>query len=210
MDIPTIAALRRAYRTQRHNARNRGVPFLLTFDEWHAIWRDSGKLKERGRGIGKFCMSRRGDAGAYEVGNVFIQEHVANSQEGSALSRSGKTLPAGIQLKYPGAPNPYRATAGGCVLGYFPTPELAAAARDAHYAAHPKRIRTGRGYSLKAGKFEVTYRHRYIGRFDTEAEAQAAYESALANDFGSPAAAAKYLAQRRLREFAFGMEPRRG
>lgn len=202
--------LRTAYRTQKYNARNRGVQFLLSFDQWLAIWRDSGKLDQRGRGIGKFCMSRRGDAGAYEVGNVFIQEHVANSQEGSRLGCDGKTLPVGVQLKYPGAANPYRATAGARVLGYFPTVEAAHGAREAHYAAHPPRIRAGRGYSLKAGKFEVTYRHRYIGRFETERDAQLAYEAALMADFGSPEAAAKYIEQRRIREFAFCPENSHG
>jgi hypothetical protein len=187
---------RDAYRTQRHNARNRGIPFLLTFEQWLTIWQDSGKLAQRGRGVGKFCMSRRGDAGAYEVGNVFIQAHTANSREGCHAGNDSKALPVGVQLKYPGGANPYRATAGARVLGHFSTAADAEAARAAHYAAHPKRIRTGRGFSFKAGKFETTYRHRYVGRFDTEEEAGAAYEAALAGDFGSPAAAAAFIARR--------------
>jgi hypothetical protein len=60
------------YREQRASAQRRGIPFLLTFEEWWRIWEDSGHWAERGRQRGQYCMARHGDQGAYEVGNVTI------------------------------------------------------------------------------------------------------------------------------------------
>ena len=62
----------KVYKAQKSNAKTRGVNFLLTFEQWLAIWTESGKLDRRGRGADKFCMCRNGDIGPYEVGNVFI------------------------------------------------------------------------------------------------------------------------------------------
>jgi|SRR6188472_2718416 hypothetical protein len=61
-----------AYTTHKHHAKLRDVPFLLTFDEWCTIWRESGKFTERGHCKGQYVMARTGDAGPYAVGNVRI------------------------------------------------------------------------------------------------------------------------------------------
>jgi hypothetical protein len=63
---------RDAYAGQRENARRRGIPFLLTREEWWQKWRDAGKYHLRGRSKGQFCRARFDDCGAYEVGNVSI------------------------------------------------------------------------------------------------------------------------------------------
>lgn len=60
------------YRAHRQNARSRGILFWLTFEQWSAIWQESGKWEQRGLGADQFCMARMGDQGAYEVGNVVI------------------------------------------------------------------------------------------------------------------------------------------
>jgi hypothetical protein len=54
------------------NARFRDIPFLLTFEQWWAIWQQSGKWEQRGSRRGQYCMARYGDQGAYEIGNVSI------------------------------------------------------------------------------------------------------------------------------------------
>ncbi|KNE28192.1 hypothetical protein [Achromobacter spanius] len=64
---------REQFRMQRTSARARGLAWNLTFDEWLEIWQSSGKLEQRGRGKGKYVMSRNGDIGPYCVGNVSIQ-----------------------------------------------------------------------------------------------------------------------------------------
>lgn len=63
------------------NARKVGTPFLLTFEEWWRIWQDSGHWTERGRRRGQYVMSRPGDQGAYEVGNVVIRRAEENVAE---------------------------------------------------------------------------------------------------------------------------------
>ena len=68
----------------KKNAKRRGIPFLLTFDEWLAIWISSGHWEERGRGADKYCMSRIGDLGAYVSGNVFIQSNAGNARDAIA------------------------------------------------------------------------------------------------------------------------------
>lgn len=73
---------REAWRSQRSHAKSRGISFLLTFEQWFEIWLASGHWLERGRGRGKYCMSRFGDAGAYEVDNVRIITHEQNLSEG--------------------------------------------------------------------------------------------------------------------------------
>ena len=59
-------------RHQQVNARVRGIPFLMTFDQWWSIWERSGHWHKRGRKRGQYVMARYGDRGGYEVGNVRI------------------------------------------------------------------------------------------------------------------------------------------
>lgn len=70
------------YVAHRANATRREIPFLLTFDEWLAVWRESGHFDERGNGGDRYAMCRYGDAGAYEVGNVYIATNRQNIMDG--------------------------------------------------------------------------------------------------------------------------------
>jgi hypothetical protein len=74
---------RKAYTQHKSNAKQRGIPFLLTFEEWKDIWLASGKWELRGRGADKCCMCRTGDVGAYAVGNVFIDRNARNISDGN-------------------------------------------------------------------------------------------------------------------------------
>lgn len=74
---------RKAYTTHKSNAKRRGILFLLTFEEWKEIWLASGKWDLRGRGTDRYCMCRTGDAGAYVLGNVFIDENIRNISDGN-------------------------------------------------------------------------------------------------------------------------------
>jgi len=62
----------------KENARRRGVEFLLTFEQWWAIWEKSGHWKKRGNRRGRYVMSRMNDIGPYAVGNVFIATFSSN------------------------------------------------------------------------------------------------------------------------------------
>lgn len=81
-----------AYNSQRFNARKRGVAWNMTFWEWWTIWQESGKWEQRGRGQG-YVMCRKGDCGAYEVGNVFIDTAINNN---SNQPRKKNDLPTGV------------------------------------------------------------------------------------------------------------------
>jgi hypothetical protein len=72
---------KKKYDVQARQAKHRGVPFLITFEEWCYVWEQSGKWYQRGCGRGKYVMSRRGDLGAYEFTNVYIQSHGDNNVE---------------------------------------------------------------------------------------------------------------------------------
>ena len=102
---------------QRGNARKRGISFTLTFEEWWNIWQKSGHWDKRGRNIGQYCMSRYGDIGPYDVGNVFIQltskntsdaqngikdiSHTIEHNEKIRISMKGKNTGPKIKVKCP-------------------------------------------------------------------------------------------------------------
>lgn len=81
---PAIArtrAVRRAFQGHKDTATQRGIPFLLTFEEWWEIWQQSGHWHQRGRKRGQYCMARCGDRGAYEASNVRIVTIAQNHAE---------------------------------------------------------------------------------------------------------------------------------
>ena len=69
------------YACQKGKAKHRGIEFNLTYEEWWDIWEKSGKWEERGVNKGQYAMSRYGDQGAYEIGNVFIQPIGENTRQ---------------------------------------------------------------------------------------------------------------------------------
>lgn len=73
--------LRSRWRAHRYNARLRGVEFLLTFEQWLAIWVASGQLDKRGCRRGQYVMARCNDVGPYAEGNVQIVPSERNNSE---------------------------------------------------------------------------------------------------------------------------------
>jgi hypothetical protein len=82
MDRRSYAAkdpVRKAYLAHKRSAKQRNIPFLLTFNEWWAIWEASGHWEQRGFiDPDKYCMARPGDRGPYSVGNVYICTNAEN------------------------------------------------------------------------------------------------------------------------------------
>ena len=72
------------YARQKAMAKVRNIGWELTFEEWWNIWEQSGKYEQRGRGAGKYCMSRKNDVGSYAVGNIYIQTIDDNNREAKA------------------------------------------------------------------------------------------------------------------------------
>jgi hypothetical protein len=77
----TLGHWRAKWSVQRSDAKRRGILFLLTFDEWFGIWKESGKLAQRGNVTGRYVMARFGDRGPYAVGNVRIILFEENARE---------------------------------------------------------------------------------------------------------------------------------
>lgn len=80
--------LKRKYDTQKKGAKQRGVEFDLTFDEWKDIW--DGKFHKRGNASDQLMMLRTRDEGGYSVGNVRLGSPKENVQE-QAVAQKVKT-----------------------------------------------------------------------------------------------------------------------
>lgn len=78
---------------QRANARRRGVEWLLDFETWDRIWRESGHYAQRGRAPGNYQMARKKDAGPYADGNVIIVKLEANAYACLIESRCSRFNP---------------------------------------------------------------------------------------------------------------------
>jgi hypothetical protein len=74
---------RRAFTLQRYNASRRGIAWQLTFEEWLELWQRSNRWARRGKRLGQYCMARKGDKGAYAIGNVRILT-VSSKNHGAA------------------------------------------------------------------------------------------------------------------------------
>ena len=72
---------KKRFQEQKDAAKQRGIGFNLSFDEWWNIWEQSGKYNQRGCRKGQYVMSRINDTGAYEVNNVFIQTCGGNNSD---------------------------------------------------------------------------------------------------------------------------------
>lgn len=73
--------LKQDYENHRKRALRAGIEFTLSFGEWLAIWKASGKLAERGQRRGQYVMARYGDKGPYSIENVKIITCTENIKE---------------------------------------------------------------------------------------------------------------------------------
>lgn len=74
------------FNQQKFNAKVRHVPWELTYAQWCELWDASGKWEERGTFVDGYVMCRKGDQGAYAMGNVYIGRHIENVAERNALN----------------------------------------------------------------------------------------------------------------------------
>lgn len=188
-----------AFRSQRNHAHMRGIEWKLTFAQWFAIWQSSGKLHLRGRGHGKYVMSRVSDQGCYELGNVHIQLATENSKEAVAKWKGKDKANRGVFCLYPGREMAWLARVGKTSLGFYKTEAEAVAARAAFLEDHPEiRAQTqGRGYAVICGKdgrqnrYQVMVGKKYVGSYLTPEAALAARAAYIASQAAAqPAAAA--------------------
>jgi len=88
------AYYRKCFHTQRAAAKQRRVPFHLTYDEWIGIWQRSGRLLQRGTMRGNYNMGRRGDVGGYASSNVDIISQAENLRQAAANRKARQALTA--------------------------------------------------------------------------------------------------------------------
>jgi hypothetical protein len=83
----------RQFQVHRASAKERGIEFKLTFEQWDQWWKDSGHYHERGKERGQYVMSRKGDLGAYELGNIECKlsaDNIAEAHTGKLKSEEWK------------------------------------------------------------------------------------------------------------------------
>jgi hypothetical protein len=180
---------------QRRNASERGIVFRLSFKQWVGIWETSGKLELRGRGIGKYVMSRIKAEGCYELGNVHIQLATENSSEAVKKwqAEGKKNTNVGIYKLTPGTPTPWHAKVNSKEIGRFATESEAVQARATYIAENNitncRGLGKGRGYTVtKRGYFYMQAGDRKR-TFKTAEEARAAYLEACAEILAERASA---------------------
>ena len=83
------------FRAQRGKAKQRGIGWELTFEQWIGLWNESGKFALRGRRTGQFVMARNGDSGPYAVWNVKIKKCNTNLSEAYEFKPCGGKLNLG-------------------------------------------------------------------------------------------------------------------
>lgn len=111
LTVDHITKLKNDYCSQRSSCNSKldknknKVEMRLTFIEWLDIWVKSGKIHQRGKKIGEYCMARRNDIGHYEHGNVDI----ILSSENSRMAPNPEKTPEFREMmrqKFIGIPRP--------------------------------------------------------------------------------------------------------
>lgn len=95
-----IKSAKRKWWDQLTSARRRGIEFDFPFEQWLQFWLDSGHWHQRGRGKGKYVMSRIGDTGPYRVDNVEIKTQEENLSEGNIGRQSTHSQVTCLHCKY--------------------------------------------------------------------------------------------------------------
>lgn len=84
---------RRQYKNQKNTAKQRGIEWDITFEEWIAWWQGTGHYHERGCRAGQYVMGRIGDVGPYELSNIICLRIEENSVLPRYASKPGEEHP---------------------------------------------------------------------------------------------------------------------
>jgi hypothetical protein len=99
--------MRKAFTQHKSNAKQRGVEFLFTFEQWRDWWLATGEWEQRGRGRDKYCMRRNGDVGPYSIDNVFCGTNTENVRDGNLGKVMSDQTRALISVANTGKPHPW-------------------------------------------------------------------------------------------------------
>lgn len=76
-----IKTPRGKYSVQKRHAKQRGINWEFTFEDWWDMWQKSGKWDDRGVSTGQYCMCRFKDEGPYSSTNCEIRHAPDNNLE---------------------------------------------------------------------------------------------------------------------------------
>jgi DNA-binding CsgD family transcriptional regulator len=177
-----------SFKNQKYSAKSRGIDWSLTLAQWWDIWQTSGKWEMRGRGKGKYVMSRIKDTGGYAVGNVHIQLGEENASEGLQKHARKNKVNRGVWCLYPGLSKPWIAKYSRTEIGRYATEEEAVAARQQYMAEHGltpgTTLGSGRGWTFDSRNKSRPYQVQVAGaksvRCATQEEAEAVYRALVA------------------------------
>jgi hypothetical protein len=71
--MPRKCPIYKRYKGQKKGAKNRGIEFHFTFEDWVKWWEDNlgpSWVELRGNKGDQYCMARFEDKGSYVIGNV--------------------------------------------------------------------------------------------------------------------------------------------
>lgn len=145
------------FRQQKNNALARRVPWAITFPQWMQFWIDSGHWDDRARTRDGYVMARRGDTGAYALGNIYITtlaQNVADYQ--TTLKRRGVL----------------------CADGWNRLPERSSRV-SSKTRTKVARLGKGRGWTRVGDRYQVMLRNKYLGTYATREEAASVYHMAV-------------------------------
>lgn len=82
------------YSLHKSSAKQRGIEFDLTFEEWKSVW--GHHIENRGREKGQLVMARTLDRGGYSVGNVRVATHSENVKEAGVVKTRRLVAESGV------------------------------------------------------------------------------------------------------------------
>lgn len=83
------------YKSHQRRAVRSNVPFLISFEDWLSVWKESGHFLERSPT--GYVMCRIGDCGPYSKENVYIAHASQNKRD--AWFNNKVSTPTGIFYK---------------------------------------------------------------------------------------------------------------
>ena len=131
---------KRAYTFHKAGARQRGIEFKLSFQEWLDWWQVEDRWSRRGRRGDSLVMARFGDVGAYETGNIYCTTSSQNIRDVPKAVRQKATLDHEAKRKAEGRPHP-RGRSVVTPAGEFPSKTEAAEYHGITSALAAERVR---------------------------------------------------------------------
>lgn len=84
----TMIIAKRKFQSAKFGAKKRGIPFLLTFEQWYNWWLSQGIDKNqpvigglKRSQLNELCMCRFGDQGPYTLNNIYCSTRSQNSKD---------------------------------------------------------------------------------------------------------------------------------